>query len=124
MIFFLFPEVFIMKNNLPLPQEKKLTVLFRLEPGCLGPKGGEHIDNFCQLAQKEFESLHSDIVYWNIVPRNDKSLAEMQYRINDKNLSHDKAEKFLDIFNINISGFEDKVHKKLAAFIDQYLGHF
>ena len=63
-----------MKDNLPLPEEKKLTVLFRLEPGCLGPKGVEHIDNFCQLAQKEFKSFHSDFVQWTIVPRIDKSL--------------------------------------------------
>lgn len=112
-----------MKNNLPLPQEKKLTVLFRLEPGCLGPKGEELIDKFCQLAQKEFESLHSDFVQWDIVPRNDKSLPEMQYQINNKKLSQDKAAKFLHIFNKDLGEFENQVHKKLAAFIDQYLGH-
>lgn len=112
-----------MKNNLPLPQEKKLTVLFRLEPGCLGPKGEELIDKFCQLAQKEFESLHSDFLQWDIVPRNDKSLPEMQYQINNKKLSQDKAAKFLDIFNKDLGEFENQVHKKLAAFIDQYLGH-
>lgn len=112
-----------MKNNLPLPQEKKLMVLFRLEPGCLGPDGKDHIDKFCQLAQQEFESLHSDFVHWDIVPRHDKSLPEMQYKINNKNLSHDKAEKFLNIFHKNLNDFEDQLHKKLAVFIDQYLGH-
>ncbi|MCK5648982.1 MAG: hypothetical protein KAI22_08895 [Gammaproteobacteria bacterium] len=112
-----------MKNNLPLPQEKKLMVLFRLEPGCLGPDGKDHIEQFCQLAQQEFKSLHSDFVHWDIVPRHDKSLPEMQYKINNKKLSHDKAEKFLNIFHKNLNDFEDQLHKKLAVFIDQYLGH-
>ena len=112
-----------MKNNLPLPNNKKLTVLFRLESGCLGPKGEEHIEKFCQLAQKEFEALHSDYVLWSIVPRHDKSLPETQYKINNKKLSTDKAEKFLKIFNQNMNKFEDQMHKKLANFIDKYMGH-
>lgn len=112
-----------MKNNLPLPHDKKLTILFRLEPGCLGPKGEEHIEQFCQMAQKEFESLHSDIVLWEIIPRHDKSLPEMQYHIKNKKLTHVKASKFLDIFHMDLSQFEDQVHKKLATFIDQYMGH-
>ena len=112
-----------MKNNLPLPQDKKLTVLFRLESGCLGPKGDDHIDDFCQLVQKEFVSFHSDYVHWDIVPRHDKSLPEMQYKINNKKLSHDKAAKFLDVFGKSLDEFEEQLHKKLALLIDQYLGH-
>ena len=112
-----------MNHNLPLPQEKKLTVLFRLEPGCLGPKGDEHIEKFCQLAQKEFASLHSDFVHWNIIPRTDKSLPEMQYQINNKILNHVQAEKYLDLFSQNLNKFEDQIHKNLATFIDEYLGH-
>lgn len=122
LIAFLIKKSEYMKINLPLPQEKKLTVLFRLEPGCLGPDGKDHIDKFCQLAQKKFASLHSDFVYWDIVPRNDKSLPEMQYKINNKNLSHDKVAKFLDIFHKNLDEFEDHMHKKLAVIIEQYLG--
>ncbi len=112
-----------MKINLPLPAEKKLTVLFRLEPGCLGPDGIDHIDKFCQQAQIEFSTLYSDFVQWEIVPRNDKSLPEMQYKINNKKLSHDKAEKYLLLFDQKLNDFEEQLHKNLAVFIDKYLGH-
>ncbi|MCW8928875.1 MAG: hypothetical protein OQL19_01400 [Gammaproteobacteria bacterium] len=112
-----------MKDNLPLPQDKKLTVIFRLEPGCLGPQGSSHIDDFCQLAQTEFKSFNSGFVHWVFVPRDDKSLPEMQYQISEKNLTSEQAAKFLDIFNQNFVEFEDLVHKKIAIFIDHYLGH-
>ena len=47
----------------------------------------------------------------------------MQYKINNKNLTQEQASKFLSIFNKNLGEFDDQVHKKLANFIDQYLGH-
>ena len=40
-------------------QNKKLTLVIRLESGCLGPKGADLIDDFCSVAQKEFDSLDS-----------------------------------------------------------------
>jgi hypothetical protein len=112
-----------MKNNLPLVAEKKLTVLFRLEPGCLGPEGESHIEKFCQLAQSEFASLFSDFVHWDIIPRNDKTLPEMQYMIGGRKLSQDKATKFLALFDVNLPEFEQELHKNLALCIDRYLGH-
>ena len=112
-----------MKKKLPLPQEKKLTAICRLEPGCLGPGGKNHVDKFCSFAQKEVETIDSDFVHWEIIPRHDKSLAEMQYRISNKNLSHDKAEKYLGMFNKNLNEFEDHLHEKLTHLIDQYLEH-
>lgn len=111
-----------MKNNLPLPQEKKLTIVFRVEPGCLGPQGAAHIEEFCRFAQKEFETVDADFIHWEIVPRHDKSLAEMQYQVNNKNLSHDKAAKYLTVFNKNLDEFEGHLHQKLTLLIDQYLG--
>ncbi len=111
-----------MKHNLPLPEDKKLTVIFRLETGCLGPEGETHIEEFCQLALNKFLSLHSDFLHWGIVPRYDKSLPEMQYVINYKNLSKEQAEKFFALFGVNLGEFEDTLHKKLALLIDQYLG--
>jgi hypothetical protein len=97
-------------------------VLFRLEPGCLGPDGSLHIDKFCQQAQKEFTSLYSDCIHWDIIPRNDKSLPEMQYRISNKNLSHDQVAQYLQLFEINRDEFEHQLHEKLTIIIDQYLG--
>lgn len=112
-----------MKINLPLPEEKKLTVVCRVEPGCLGPSGIDHIEEFCKFAQIEFEPVDSDFVHWELLPRLDKNQEEMQYKINNKMLTHDKAKKFLEIFNKNFDEFEEHLHEKLASLIDQFLGH-
>ncbi|MFT6898769.1 MAG: hypothetical protein ACJA13_003196, partial [Paraglaciecola sp.] len=42
-----------MPTSLPLPLYKKLTVTFRVEPGCLGPDGISHIEAFCKFAKRE-----------------------------------------------------------------------
>lgn len=107
----------------PLPQDKKLTVIFRVETGCLGPEGISHIDDFCNFAQKDIETVDADFVHWELIPRHDKTLPEMQYKINNKGLDHDKASKYLQLFNKDLDEFESHLHEKLAELIDQYLGH-
>jgi hypothetical protein len=84
-----------MKVSLPLPESKKLTVTYRVESGCLGPQGKNKIVDFCQFAQKELEPLDADYVHWNIVPREDKSLPEMQYNVvGKKNEPHTSRKIF------------------------------
>jgi len=112
-----------MKINLPLSQDQKLTVVFRVESGCLGPKGQDHVEEFCIFVQKEVESIDSDFVHWEIVPRHDKFLPEMQYKVNNKKLTHDKAAKYLEMFKKNLDAFEEHLHEKLALLIDQHLGN-
>lgn len=80
-----------MQIKLPLPDEKKLTVVSRIEPGCLGPEGDNLVDDFCQFAQKGLASLDSDFVHWELSPRVDKSLPEMQYHLQQKRITHDQA---------------------------------
>ena len=110
-----------MKNNLSLPQDKKLTAVVRVELGCLGPDGSVHIEEFCGVAQKEIGPIYSDFINWEIVPRFDKSLPEIQYKIINKNLTLDQAEKYLALFNKNLDEFEGLMQEKLASLIDQYL---
>ena len=112
-----------MKADLPLPQDKKLTVIFRIEPGCLGPEGESHIDEFCRYAQKEVESIDADFVHWILTPRKDKSLPEMQYQVSNKVLTHDKADRYLDVFEKSLDEFEEHLHAGVTHLIDQYLGH-
>lgn len=111
-----------MTYELPLPLYKKLTVMFRVEPGCLGPDGKDHIEGFCKYAKKEVAMLHSDFIRWVITPRWDKSLPESEYKTNNKRLDHDKAEKYLSIFGQQLDGFEEALQDKLAQMIDEYLG--
>ncbi len=112
-----------MKNKLPLPQDKKLTVIFRIESGCLGPQGGDHVTKFCDYAQKDVESIDSDFVHWEITPRLDKTLAEIEYKIGGKKLPHDKAAKYLGAFNKSLDEFEGHLNDRLTTLIDQYMGH-
>ena len=112
-----------MSVELPLPQDKKLTVIFRIEPGCLGPEGESHIDEFCGFAQKKVELIDADFVHWVLTPRKDKSLPEMQYQVSDKVLSHDQAGRYLDVFKKSLDEFEEHLHDGVTHLIDQYLGH-
>lgn len=111
-----------MNYELPLPLYKKLTVTFRVEPGCLGPDGIEHIESFCKFAKKEVVNLDSDFVRWVITPRLDKSLLETEYKTNNKRLDHDKAHKYLQVFGKNLDEFEEHLQDKLAELIDEFLG--
>lgn len=109
-----------MNHNLPLPQSKKLVVTYRVEPGCLGPEGKNHVDSFCQLAEKGVASVDSDFIHWHITPRHDKNLAEMHYSVNGKELNHDMADKYLNVFGKNLDEFEGHLHENLALIIDFY----
>ena len=111
-----------MKIKLPLDKDKKLSVIFRIEPGCLGPKGMEHVEEFCIYAQKAMDKIDTDFIQWLILPRFDKSDEEMEYKLTNKKLSHDKAEKYLGIFDKKLDDFEGHLHDRLAELIDEFLG--
>lgn len=110
-----------MTVKLPLPQDKKLTVVFRVEPGCLGPNGADLVEPFCPFAEKALASLDSDFVYWHIVPRTDKSLPEVEYKVGQKKLNHDQAAKYVAVFGKNLDEFEEHFHDQIAVLIDQYM---
>lgn len=108
--------------NKPLPKHQKLNVLFRVEPGCLGPKGSEYVDEFCAYAEKAVEDLDADFVHWTIVPRNDKQLPEVEYSVNSKKLTHNQAARYLEVFEKQLDEFEGHLDEKLALLIDEYFG--
>ena len=112
-----------MKNSLPLPEDKKLSVTYRVEPGCLGPEGKSHVSEFCSFAQTELRTLDSDYVAWNIAPRSDKTLPEMQYNVVGKMMNHTQAEKYLAIFDKSLDEFEVHLADKLASLIDEFMSH-
>jgi len=112
-----------MNLNLPLPQDKKLTVLFRVEAGALGPEGVKHVEPFCVFAEKELVSLDSDYICWEIVPRHDKSLPEMEFKINGKKLSHDQAAKYLELFDQDLDDFELHLASNISNLVNGFMGH-
>ncbi len=101
---------------------KKVTVIFRIEAGCLGPEGVSHVDRFCVQARAKLQSLHGGFIDWEVVPRNDKNLPEIDYAINGKMLNRDQAARLLSIFDFEIDNFEMTVFDELPEMIDQYFG--
>ncbi len=112
-----------MKNNLPLPQDKKLTVLFRVEAGSLGPDGSDHVEAFCEFAQKELLTLDSDYIRWEIIPRHDKSRSEMEFMVSGKRLSHDMAARYLEVFEQDLDEFELHLAGNISRLIGEFMGH-
>ncbi len=112
-----------MKDNLPLPQDKKLTVLFRVESGSLGPDGEKHVEPFCEFAEKELLTLDSDYIHWEIAPRRDKSLPEMEFKVNGRKLSHDKAARYLEVFEQDLDEFELHLAGNISRLIGEFMGH-
>lgn len=103
-----------------LPDDKKLHVLFRVEPGSMGPAGIDHIQEFCQYAQKRVDSLHPEFVQWQIVARMNKKLPEIQFKVANKNLTQEQAAKYLSVFGQNLEEFEEHLHDMLAVLVDEF----
>ena len=109
-----------MTSPVSLPDEKKLHVLFRVEPGCMGPAGIDHIQEFCEYAQNKVNNLHPEFVNWEIVARMNKKLPEMQFKLTNKNLTHEQAEKYLGVFGQSLEEFEEHLHDMLALLVDEF----
>ncbi|QEP43300.1 hypothetical protein D5085_09310 [Ectothiorhodospiraceae bacterium BW-2] len=92
-----------------------LTILFRVEPGCLGPEGQDHIENFCRFASEAFNQTETAWLQWQITPRYDKSLPELQYKIGRKLLSQSQAAQYLQqLIKGDLERFEDAIQNRLT----------
>jgi hypothetical protein len=105
-----------------IPENRKMLVLFRVEPGSLGPDGAEYIKEFCDFAQLQLQACARPYITWFIVPRFDKQLVEMEFQISAKKLSASKANQYLNAFGENLTDFEDELENNLEAIINQYFG--
>lgn len=106
-----------------LPLYKKLSILIRLEPGCLGPDGKNHIEVFCSDAKPKLKSFHGGIIRWNIEPRYDKSLPEIEYQLHKETVSNKQLEDFFTEFDIALGDFEEALDERLAELIEHYFEH-
>ena len=104
------------------PENKKMTVIFRIEPGSLGPDGIEHVSEFCLFAQTQLRACSVEYLKWFIEPRVDKKLGEMSFQLNNKVLSQEQAAKYLSVLGESFENFEDQLENNLEAMIDQYFG--
>ena len=101
--------------------DKKLTLLFRVEPGCLGPDGKVHIDGFCHLAQQAFASKQHPWLDIHIIPRHDKSLPETEYRFGERGLHRAKAERYMKLHGKELDQLESQLNDLISNLIEHYL---
>jgi len=104
-----------------LAEEKKLTVFYKMEPGCLGPQGETMIEQYCRYAQEKIEGLDENFVNWVIEPRFDKKLPEVQYKVNGKELISSMVERYLAVFGRDLDEFEESFNQKLTEMIEEFL---
>lgn len=102
-----------------LPIYKKLNVLFRVEPGCLGPDGINHVERFCKYAALRMDASY---IRWVITPRYDKSLPEIEYKVGNKQINPYQAQQYLIVLDKSMEDFEEILQEKLAELIDEFLG--
>lgn len=107
--------------KIELSEENKLTVECRVEGGCLGPKGDDYVDGFCDFVSKQFSSWEADLLIWQVVPRHEKSLSELQYKLQGRNLSRSQAKKYLESFGKNIDELEAEIDESLIVLIEDYM---
>ena len=105
-----------------IPEHKKLFILFRMEPGSLGPEGQNYIQEFCDFAQIQLQASAKPYIIWSIIPRFDKSLAEMEFQIAGKKMAESKAKQYLSAFGESLSDFEDELENNLEAIVNQFFG--
>ena len=113
-----------MTANNAISENQKITVIFRVEPGSLGPSGAEYIEDFCNFAQQQLQSSSycQEYIIWCIEPRLDKKLVEMEFHIASKRLPRDKVKQYLNLFGENLAALEEQLENNIEIMIDQYFG--
>jgi len=105
-----------------IPKEKKLTVICRVESGCLGPEGEKLVARFCGFALDQMESSVPAYMTIKILPRLKKELPELDYQIMGRTLTRDQLAKYLLLFEDEPDLLEDRLNGQIIELINQYLG--
>ncbi|MDO6452148.1 hypothetical protein Q4490_01095 [Neptunomonas phycophila] len=108
--------------SVEIPEEKKLTVICRVEAGCLGPEGDKLVARFCGFALDNFERTLPAHIAIKVLPRMDKMLPEMDYQVMGRTLSREQSTKYLELFDDDTDQLEERLNAQLIELINQYLG--
>lgn len=101
-----------------------LEVIYRVEPGCLGPQGKDYIEDFCKFSQPLVTAHTAGFMRWVLIPRFDKSLPEMQCTLAGRTLSQSQAERYFAVYGADASALEAELNEQLTLLIDQYFGRW
>lgn len=98
----------------------RLTIQIRLEPGCLGPDGKQHIDTFCAVANRILAAIEPRRVHWVLLPRHDKQLAEQAYFLDGRPLSETQATLLLQRMGVALAPLLEQSDAVLSQLIERY----
>ncbi|MEH6397180.1 hypothetical protein [Pseudoalteromonas sp.] len=102
-----------------ISDDKKIQLLYRVEPGCLGPTGAQTIERFCIYADQQLVAPY--FAHYHFTPRFDKSKAEREYSINARLLSEQQVQTYLTHFKTTKDEFEEQLDELLTQAIDSFL---
>ena len=109
-----------MRSQLPLTNDTKLMVIYRLEPECLGLVGHKKIHEFCHHVTKNILPVDSAFIIWLLLPRLEDTEQEIEYRVNGKLLNQEQVIKYLAVFDRDYSIFEELLNESIMDQIEQY----
>ena len=98
----------------------RLTIQIRLEPGCLGPDGKQHIDTFCAADNRILAAIEPRRVHWVLLPRHDKQLAEQASFLDGRPLSETQATLLLQRMGLTLDPLLEQSDAVLSQLIERY----
>jgi len=102
----------------------QIVILYRLEPGCLGPDGKAHIDAFCQFATPLLASQTAAFMRWQLEPRWDKTLPECQGFFDNRPLKDEQLARLLSHYHTDADALIEQLNEHLTLMIDQFFGRW
>ena len=100
-------------------KDMRIQLLYRVEPGCLGPDGVDYIEEFCQFAVKKISPPNYAI--FSFVPRYDKLLAEKEYSLLNRKLTRGQVNSYFQKIEKQLEEFESQVDELIAFAVDAFL---
>lgn len=97
-----------------------MTLLFRIEPGCLGPDGRQHIETFCKLAEQVYLRHPLTGVQFEFVPRYDKQLPEREFLLGERTLNREQAVRLMEHYGHELPHIEAQLDDTLSRLITHY----
>lgn len=100
--------------------ERVLTLIYRVEPGCLGPEGSRHIEAFCNYSNAQLAASANNSIQYFFTPRYDKSKAELEYRLIGKVMKPEQVDSYLARLGTSLDEFEFKLGELAVELIEAF----
>ena len=101
-----------------MEKDIRIQLLYRVEPGCLGPDGIEHIEEFCAFAEKKIPPPNYAV--FSFIPRYNKLLDEKEYTLLNRRLSQSQVESYFTKIDKQLDDFESQIDELIAFAVEAF----